>query len=91
MIINCFPSGDNLPKQKFSPDMLQRDRINSKKGKKMKKDKFLQKLMDLCFDLQLSVRVNHKDGRINLYEDMGEWECAEQALLYLNKMIVEKK
>ena len=46
-------------------------------------------LMSLCCKLGLSIRINHKSGEINLYEELGEYECAEQAINVLKKQYAE--
>ena len=50
------------------------------------KDKFKQELLEICDELELSVRFNSKNGSVNLYEDMGEFECAEQAVLFIKNI-----
>ena len=51
-----------------------------------KKKQTEAELMDLCRDCGYSVRFDNKSGTVTLYEHIGEYECAEQALLALRKM-----
>ena len=46
-----------------------------------------EELLKLCDQLQLSARINGKNGAVYLYEDLGEYECAEQAVLFLKQLI----
>jgi hypothetical protein len=52
-------------------------------------DPFEQELLNLAHEYELSVRFNVKSGSVILYEHVGEWECAEQAVLYLKKVFQE--
>lgn len=57
-------------------------------GDKMSKecrDPFEEELLDIANEYQLSVRFDAKTGAVVLYEHLGEWECAEQAVLFLKK------
>lgn len=58
--------------------------------KKAKAD-FEKELLDLTLSMGLSVRFYGKDGEVAIYEHLGEWECAEQALLAIKKMMKEQE
>jgi hypothetical protein len=45
-----------------------------------------KELIDICQALEISVRINSNTGAINLYEELGEFECAEQAVRYLTNL-----
>jgi hypothetical protein len=47
----------------------------------MNKDE--QELTDLCRKLKLSVRFDHHCGEISIYDNIGNFECSEQAVLFL--------
>jgi len=53
-------------------------------------DAFEQELLDLTNELELCVRFDSKSGSVTLYEHLGEWECAEQAVLALRQMIKDR-
>ena len=46
-------------------------------------------LFDLCVQLELSIRVNSRNGDINIYEEVGHFECVEQALGFLRTQFKE--
>jgi hypothetical protein len=48
-----------------------------------------KRLHDLCAELSLSVRFNTHNGSISLYHHLGEFECNEQAILFLEKHFPE--
>jgi hypothetical protein len=52
-------------------------------------DKTTEELLNICEKLQLSARINGRTGSIHLYEDLGDFECAEQAILFLTERFKE--
>lgn len=47
-----------------------------------------KEIIDLCKELELSARINGKTGEIHLYMDLGSYDCAEQAILYIKNHLL---
>ena len=46
-------------------------------------------LFDLCVQLDLTIKINNRSGEVNISEEIGKFECAEQALGFLRTYFKE--
>jgi hypothetical protein len=46
-------------------------------------------LHELCKKLEICLRINHKSGQTILYVELGEFECPEQAINFINTHYTE--